>query len=319
MLLVPLCIHAQVITCTGVSNNQSYASCASPVANNAPTGSSMILWCSAGTTAGAAEASCSGPVWYCWDNMQPYSWVLSSYAGWQRQSDITFTGAAPQPPSGTVTGPAQLSWTAPAVDVNGNPVTIASYIIQYGTTDFSQSVTTTASTYTFSALAAGTWQFEIVSVDTAGLQSAPSNPVTLTIVGSQTCGLAPAIATQTVACPAGTTGTWTQTPDWSPAPYPTCWTANPWTPTSPPAGSCPVAVQTWKTKTSESVYEAVLPLTGTGLVRGNIEGTIAGGKLCGAQQFVSGTTSYRTVADADVAYNSPTYNGRNTVAACSLQ
>jgi hypothetical protein len=63
----------------------------------------------------------------------------------------------------------------------------------------------------------------------------------------------------------------------------------------------------------------VLPLTGTGLVRGNIEGTVAGGKLCGAQQFLSGTTSYRTVADADVAYNSPTYNGRNTVAVCSLQ
>jgi hypothetical protein len=250
--------------------------------------------------------------------MQSYSWVLTSYAGWQRQSDITFTGSVPpQPP--TITGSAPLSWTAPDVDVNGNPVTIASYVIQYGTTDFSQSVTTTATSYTFTALAAGIWQFEIVSVDALGQSSAPSNPVTLTITGDQTCGPAPAIASQTVSCPAGTTGTWTQTHDWSPVAYPTCWVAVPWSPSTAPAGACTPVAQSWKTKTSESVYEAVLPLTGAGLVRGNIEGTIVSAKLCGAEQFKSGTTSYRTVADADASYTSPTYNGRDSVAVCTLQ
>jgi hypothetical protein len=64
------------------------------------------------------------------------------------------------------------------------------------------------------------------------------------------------------------------------------------------------------------VYEAVLPLTGTTLVRGNADGKIAVGKPCGSQVFVEGTTSYRSVANSDVQLNSPTYASRNHVAVC---
>jgi hypothetical protein len=48
----------------------------------------------------------------------------------------------------------------------------------------------------------------------------------------------PATETRTAACPAGTTGSWTQTRSYVSAPYPTCWTATAWLPTAPPAGAC---------------------------------------------------------------------------------
>jgi hypothetical protein len=57
-----------------------------------------------------------------------------------------------------------------------------------------------------------------------------------------TCPSKPPVASRTVQCPAGTTGTWTQTQDFASAPYPQCWTVLPWAPTSAPAGACtPVA------------------------------------------------------------------------------
>jgi len=65
------------------------------------------------------------------------------------------------------------------------------------------------------------------------------------------------------------------------------------------------------------VFEAVLPLTGTALVKGNQEGTIIGGKTCGTEIFLEGTTSYRNILEADAALASPTYRGRQHVAACA--
>lgn len=50
----------------------------------------------------------------------------------------------------------------------------------------------------------------------------------------------PANLTQAGACPAGTTGAWTQTAAYSPAAYPTCWTLGAYAPSSPPAGACSV-------------------------------------------------------------------------------
>jgi hypothetical protein len=251
--------QAQVISCTGVSNGQAYSACASPTANNAPTGSTEILWCSTGAVAGAAENTCQSPVWYRWDNMQSYSWVLSSYAGWQRQSSITFTGSSGSSGSGSGTGSAKLTWTAPTTDTSGSPITVTSYKIQYGTVDFSQSATTTATSYTLNSLAPGTWQFQIIALSSSG-QSAPTKPVTLVVSG-----------------------------------------------------------QSWQTQASETVYEAVLPASGSGLIRGNAEGTIPAGKACGTEQFISGSASYRTIGDADAALSSPTYKGRNNVAVCVLQ
>jgi hypothetical protein len=52
------------------------------------------------------------------------------------------------------------------------------------------------------------------------------------------CGPQPAAETQTVQCPSGTTGSWTQTRSYTSAPSPTCWTAGAWTPASAPTGTC---------------------------------------------------------------------------------
>ena len=48
----------------------------------------------------------------------------------------------------------------------------------------------------------------------------------------------PADETRTQTCPAGSSGTWTQTRAYSSAAYPACWSAGEWTPTSAPAGAC---------------------------------------------------------------------------------
>lgn len=48
----------------------------------------------------------------------------------------------------------------------------------------------------------------------------------------------PADDVRTQACPAGTTGTWTQTRSYASAAYPTCWTAGEWIPDRPAAGAC---------------------------------------------------------------------------------
>lgn len=45
-------------------------------------------------------------------------------------------------------------------------------------------------------------------------------------------------ASQTVACPSGTTGSWTQTRSVTQAAYPVCWTTGAYAPTSAPAGAC---------------------------------------------------------------------------------
>jgi hypothetical protein len=49
---------------------------------------------------------------------------------------------------------------------------------------------------------------------------------------------APATQFRTQSCPTGTIGTYQQTNAFVSAPYPTCWTAGTWLPSTPPAGAC---------------------------------------------------------------------------------
>lgn len=53
------------------------------------------------------------------------------------------------------------------------------------------------------------------------------------------CPAQPADESRSQACPAGTTGTWSQSKAYTPAEYPTCWVATEWMPSAPPAGACP--------------------------------------------------------------------------------
>ena len=92
-------------------------------------------------------------------------------------------GTTPPATSDTVT----LSWTAPDENTNGTALTnLAGYQINYGTspTALTQQIsinTVGVTNYVVSNLSSGTWYFEIVAVNSAGLQSGPSSVVSTTI------------------------------------------------------------------------------------------------------------------------------------------
>lgn len=314
-------ITTQAIKCqTTVANGAAYTACPAPVPTPTPASADKVLWCAnGGVSPGAALGLCNSAQWI------PFGWMSGSWIftadGWRVNTDVIFGAGSPPLPPVVTTGSAALMWTTPTLSEDGSPAHVVSYIVEYGQGNFASIQTTTANTFAFTGLATGPWQAQIKAVDADGSISNPTGTLFFTVVtAGQTCGPAPAIASQSVTCPAGTTGTWVQTHDWAAAAFPTCWTATAWVPTTPPAGACPAVVQVWKTRTAgEAVSEAVLPLTGTALVRGNDVGTIAVGKPCGAEQFKVGTASWRTITDADAALKSQTYAGRVNVALCTLQ
>lgn len=81
------------------------------------------------------------------------------------------------------------------------------------------------------------------SLTVGSTRFANHNPLTVTYQGQiPKCPSKPPIATRSVQCPPGYTGSWTQTQDWQSTTYPTCWVALPWAPATAPAGACtPVA------------------------------------------------------------------------------
>jgi len=96
---------------------------------------------------------------------------------------FSITVAAAPPPLGN----ANLSWTVPTLNTNGTGLTdLSGYRISYGTspTALTQSVTITdptATSYTITGLAAGTWYFAIAATASNGTQSALSNVASKTI------------------------------------------------------------------------------------------------------------------------------------------
>jgi hypothetical protein len=96
---------------------------------------------------------------------------------------FSITVAAATPPPGN----ANLNWTAPTLNTDGTALTdLSGYTIKYGTspTALTQSVTITnptATTYTITGLAAGTWYFEIAANASDGTQSAPTAVASATI------------------------------------------------------------------------------------------------------------------------------------------
>lgn len=93
----------------------------------------------------------------------------------------------PTPPE-TGSGSVTLTWTAPSTRLDGSSIAlseIASYTIDYGqdvnNLEESVSVGGDETSYSFDNLASGTWYFKIEVVDTNGLSSPPSNPVSTQI------------------------------------------------------------------------------------------------------------------------------------------
>ncbi len=300
----------------------------------------LVLTCPGGSAGLQDQAQCRGNVWkplsqvlptelvgYCAQaQLTPYQ--VCDYPGGKEGYRVASTifGSMPDAPGDPAVGaPSTIIWTTPLLNADGSQATITGYRIEYGIGDFSHSVTTgVTNSYTLTNLAPGTWQARVIALS-AGGESTPSNVLTFDVTTTGTtgsCGAAPATATQTVSCPSGYTGSWTQTHGWSSAAYPTCWSAQPWTPTSAPAGTCAaVAAKPWVVSGtgSQPVYEAVLPLSGSALVRGTQQGTVAAGKTCGSEVFKVGSTSYRQINEADASLVSPSYQGRSHTAACAQQ
>jgi len=96
---------------------------------------------------------------------------------------FSITVAVAQPPPGN----AVLSWTAPTLNTDGTALTdLSGYTISYGTspTALTQSVSITdptATSYTITGLAAGTWYFAIAATASDGTQSALTSVVSVTI------------------------------------------------------------------------------------------------------------------------------------------
>lgn len=79
---------------------------------------------------------------------------------------------------------APLEWKAPTLNTDGSALTdLASYRILYGQSlaSLAQQLTVagTLTAYNVPGLAAGTWYFELVAINSKGVQSAPTNPVSI--------------------------------------------------------------------------------------------------------------------------------------------
>jgi hypothetical protein len=101
---------------------------------------------------------------------------------------IQVTAPAPTvTPLTSTVGAATLSWYAPTQNVDGTALTdLAGYNIYYGTsaTAMTQKIninTVGILTYVISNLSSGTWYFAITAVNSAGIESSPSEPVSKTI------------------------------------------------------------------------------------------------------------------------------------------
>lgn len=131
-------------------------------------------------------------------------------------------------------------------------------------------------------------------------------------VDAPACPAQPAEETQTVACPAGTVGSWTQTRTYGSVPAPTCWEPGLWAPAAPPAGACteptPAASEVRVSFTPIPYTASVLPnpdkgvaYTPTGgvdMMTGFNAGTVASGIAQGYRMFICPVSlaAYRTSA-----------------------
>jgi hypothetical protein len=100
---------------------------------------------------------------------------------------VASSGSSPPPTPPTASGSVTLSWTTPTTNTNGTALgDLAGYTINYGTSPgaLSESITVSSATatgYTVSGLASGTWYFTVTAYTTAGTQSSASNVITTTI------------------------------------------------------------------------------------------------------------------------------------------
>jgi hypothetical protein len=275
-LFAPYALAQNVATCSTAVDGQQWTTVFLPCP--AP-GVLSYIGPTVPATAIIADMRCGGAA--C-----PTSWMLASKVAlttdqvwglksstlaagnehWYVPAGILTIGTIPNPPPPptlptTGTGTFTVTWPAPTQNTDGSAASVASYNIFQGASAATlakvANVLAPVLTYLTPALPPGTYYFAVDAVSTTGGESAKSLISSGTVPAA--CGVAPSTASQTVACPTGTTGSWTQTHGWVAAAYPTCWTAAPWTPTTAPAGAC--VTTTTPTKLICPVPTVVGPVT----------------------------------------------------------
>jgi hypothetical protein len=100
---------------------------------------------------------------------------------------VASTPVTSTPVASTATDNVTLSWSAPTENTNGSALTnLAGYIIYYGTSASAMTQTIDINTvgmltYVVGDLSAGSWYFQIVAVNSAGVESSPSATVNASI------------------------------------------------------------------------------------------------------------------------------------------
>jgi len=120
-----------------------------------------------------------------------FGFALTSVAG---QADFGSPAAATigvtassSPSTGSATGTVSLTWSAPTQNTDGSALTnLAGFAIYYGksATAMTQKINITTVgmlTYVFNNLSSGPWCFEILAVNSLGVESNPSGIVSTTI------------------------------------------------------------------------------------------------------------------------------------------
>lgn len=295
LCLAPLA-HAQVVTCSDTTLSgkpvpasapaTTLAMCATANQGSATTVTTqVVLWCSGGGTPATAIGSCTAAQWEPVSWMASYSWTWT-LQGWQRWGSMVFTPPpAPTPPP-TPTPPVVTPPTSAVpgqITVTWVPATTNTSGQADPAAGFVVHWGTASGTYTSSAQAAATATSYVIT----GL---PAGTYYGAVTQTDASGAVSALSS----------------PEWviqvSAVPTP------------------PTPAQTWKTAAGELVYEAVLPPSGTALQRGNVEGLIIAGVACSsAEAYNLAGASYHDVPEASASLTSPTYQGREHTAVCTLQ
>lgn len=276
-----------------------------------------VLWCPSTVVIGSPQSACADSQTIDWIYTASWTKVLTPDRGWQLRSDIVTPTAYPftttpsppaPPPDPTWAGGQQtLTWTAATLNMDGTairpPVT---YRVTVGGCT-TRAIEPAVSPLLVQGLPAGTCTATVAAKSLDGY-SVETGPVSWVSAPPSVCGALPAPETQTVQCPAGFTGSWTQTRTYASAAYPTCSVAGAWTPGSAPTGAC-VAIPP---PPVTPVVVAVVPglnmapvfgITSTNARGSTVLGFVPVGKPCsGSVVYTYRGKGYRRVANADVLW-----------------
>lgn len=143
--------------------------------SSAGSGAGSTSTSTGGTSSGSTSSSTSGT---------SSGSTGSTSTGTGGTSGSTSTGTSGSSTSGDTIS---VSWLAPTENTDGSALTnLAGYTIYYGSTASAMTQKVSINTvgelsYVLSNLAPGTWYVEVVAVNSAGVQSAPSSMVSITL------------------------------------------------------------------------------------------------------------------------------------------